>query len=425
MAPPTPPTGPPRRSRKEVLLSRKEREQFSNIRLAATITIAAIVVILLSGVVYELLIIPSRPIARVNGEVITVREWQARTRLERFQLIDSVETIAELFEDPAQVQQFAQQQIVALQRANAVPFGSQVLQRMIDEKLIQQEAEALGLSVSDVEVQALLETQFNYYDGVATREPTATPGPDPTPTITPLALGEAADDGIPTPTPGPTATPLPSPTPVSEEAFLEAYAEQIDAYGGYEDLYREILGFQVAYDKLLEALGSDVAREEEQASLFTLQFATEAEALQALADVATSDFLTVWNTIRSSERLSNTQPLASEINWATLETVENRTSANVAAAAFSLPVGEFSGVIEVVPDEAANAAPSPTPFYIIQVRGREMRPLPENTVREAQIEVLNTWLEGARLSENVQLFERWTERAPARPVLDPELYLDA
>lgn len=390
-------------------------------RLVLLIVLVFLALVLAVGLTVEYIVNPSRPVATVNDERITLREWQNRVRYERAQLIDYIESIYELFgEDPNQVLQFAGQQVNLLARGNAQVLGNQVLQQMIDEELIRQEAEARGASVTDQDVQARIETFFNYYGGAATRPPEPTATVMPTPSVTPiLPAGEGTDPAAPTATPAPTSTPPPTATPVSAEGFTELFNDEmsrLSAAGVDESLYRSIVAAQVYREALQDDLGADVAAEAEQANVLFISYATESEALQGLADVAVGDFLTVWNTVRSSARVTITQPLANEVAWATLETMTARVGEGVANQAFELPVGTVSEIVPSILNDGTER------YFIIQVTGREVRPLPESTIDTEKSTRLNTWLEEARLSGGVTLFPLWEERVPERPALDAKYY---
>jgi len=203
----------------------------------------------------------------------------------------------------------------------------------------------------------------------------------PTPRLTPpvaqnTATPEATATAIP-PTPTTTHTPLPTATAVSAEAFQEEFSGLVDQFeelGVSEAQYREIVRNQIYRERLVEVLSvedeiSDVA---EQASFFFLQFNTEEEANEALALVEASDYLSVWNEIRSTpfELESGSTAQASEIVWRTEDAVSTTLGAELTEAVFSLPIGETSDIISRTISTDSNQ------YYLIQVTGREERPLP-------------------------------------------------
>ena len=133
-----------RLSRKEYLRQRKQAEQTRQIRLAIIGVGVLLGLILLTAVIMEYVVRPRQAIARVGEETITLGEWQDRVRFERAQILIGVENAVETFfnGDIGQAQvvfgQQLSQQLSVLQDAET--FGEQVLNQMIDELLIRQEA---------------------------------------------------------------------------------------------------------------------------------------------------------------------------------------------------------------------------------------------------------------------------------------------
>ena len=174
-----------RESRKDILRKRKEAEQTRRIRLAVGGVAGLLLLVMLVAVINEVFVAPSRAVATVNGEAITVRQFQDRVEYERAQRIISLENQFEAFGgDVGIIQQFSSQTIIELQDAEALAEG--VLTQMTQEVLIRQEAEARGITVSDAEVDAEVGSFFNYFaGGLPTAEPTASPTVEPTPSLTP------------------------------------------------------------------------------------------------------------------------------------------------------------------------------------------------------------------------------------------------
>lgn len=409
-----------RTSRKDVLLTRKQQQQYRQIRLAILGVVGIIALVLVIAVVAEL-ITRSQPVATVNGTEIGLSDWQEETRFQRVQLIDSVESLGEIFGDNiAQVQQFAGQQINLLSpvRDARVAVGNIALQEMIDVELIRQEAEARGIVVTDQEVQAAIEERYGYFGGDVA--PTPTPvDPEPTPTVTPIpAEDEAAAETPPTPEPPPTAT------PVSEDAFLDAYAADVARYRDVdvsEERYREAIRTALIRDALQIALAEEagVETESEQVKGLRIAYATEEEAQTALDGIADADdFIETWNTVRSTTPVTTTDPTAEDLPWSDFDTLSSRASVAEATAAFETPVGDVSAVVVVPGDEATGA---PDRYVLLLVQDRALRPRPEADLNADRSNALQTWLEDARISEGVIISDIWQSRVPSQPELD-EIY---
>lgn len=413
-----------RQSRKEVLLARKQAQQTRQIRIGVAVVGGLLLLVFLAAAINELIIAPGRAVAIVNDEEITLREWQDRVRFERAQRIILLENQLEAFQgNVGVVQQFAGQVINELLQPELL--GQNALNQMIDETIIRQAAEARGITVTDADVDAEIGQTFNFFGGeLPTPLPTATATIQPTPSVTPIPTA-VITDVIPTNTPaptvtvGPTSTPQPTATAVSAEAFQEEFGGLVDQFeelGVSEEQYREIVRNQIYRERLIEVLNvedeiSDVA---EQASFFVLQFGTEEEANEALAMIEASDYLSVWNEIRSVpvDLESTATAQASEILWRTEDAITTNLGAEVAEAVFSLPIGEASDVI------SRTVTADSTQYYLIQVTGREERPLSPSELQTVELENLAAFID-EQLTGNLTLTEYDRGRAPTAPVLDP------
>ncbi|MBK8901352.1 MAG: SurA N-terminal domain-containing protein [Anaerolineaceae bacterium] len=415
-----------RQSRKEVLLARKQAQQTRQIRIGVAVVGGLLLLVFLAAAINELIIAPGRPVAIVNDEEITLREWQDRVRFERAQRIILLENQLAAFQgNVGVVQQFAGSVINELLQPEVL--GQSTLNQMIDEAVIRQAAQERGITVTDADVDAEIGQTFNYFGGeLPTPLPTATATVQPTPSVTPIPTAVITDE-IPTNTPaptvtvGPTSTPPPTATAVSAEAFQEEFGglvDQFEEHGVSEEQYREIVRNQIYRERLIEVLNvedeiSDLAQH---ASFFVLQFDTEEEANEAQAMIEASDYLSVWNEIRSTpadleaETPSTAQAL--ENVWVTEDTAATRVGAEVAEAAFSLPVGEVSDVI------SRTVTTDSTQYYLIQVTGREERPLSASELQTLELENLAAFID-EQLTGSLTLTEYDRGRAPTSPVLDP------
>ncbi len=415
-----------RQSRKEILIARRQERQTRQVRLAVAGVAALIVIVLLVGIVNEVIIKPSQPVAAVNEVETSMTDWRDRVRFQRAQLIIGIEDLADaLGQDIGQVQQFAGQQINLLLDPQAL--GQAVLDQMIDEQLIRQGAEARGIFVSDADVEKEIEENFNFFGGaVPTALPTPTQTIVPTPSLTPIPTAVITEviptnTPFPSPTLGPTNTPLPTATAVSVAAFQESLDDTLGRLrdlGTEEDQFRTLIRAQLYRDLLVEALADEETfeTEAEQVSLFFICYDIQEEADAAFELISDSEFLTVWNTARSlpPDPDSEFTAVASEMIWRTAEDVESLLGSDVADSAFSLPLGEHSDVVVVPADTEEDS----DRHCLILVNGREVRPLAESTIRSAKEQILSSWLDSQRQTA-VETFERWRTNVPQRPILNP------
>lgn len=412
-----------RESRKEVLRKRREAEQTRRIRLAVGTVAGLLLLVLLIAVINEVFIAPNRAVATVNGEAITVSQFQDRVEYERAQRIVSLENQYEAFGgDVGIIQQFSSQTIIELQDAEAL--AEAVLSQMTQEVVVRQEAQARGITVSDAELEAEIGSFFNYFDGgLPTPAPTASPTVEPTPSLTPIPTAVITDvvptnTPFPTPTLGPTSEPEPTATAVSKESFDEQLGEVLtdfDNLGANDAVFREVVRFNLYADKLAEALGEEnnVPTEAMQASIFLLAFDTQADADEAMAMIEAGDFLTVWNTIRSTPPNpdAETTTTASELLWRTQDELTAALGEDAANIAFTLPLNVPGSPIEQVVDETTSK------FYILQVSGREVRPLSDAVIQNAKQTLLQNLIT-EKSAVGVEILELWRNYYPSRPVLD-------
>lgn len=417
--------GAQRQSRKDYLRSKREAEQKRRVYLALAGVGALLLVLLIFALVNEFLLAPNRAVATINGEEISLREWENRVRYERAQRIIVLENQFIAFDgDVGLIQQFAGQQINELYAPEEL--GQIVIDTLVNEAVIRQAAEVRGIGVTEEEVDEFVSESFNYFGGESpTPLPTPTQTVMPTPSLTPVPTAVITEllptnTPFPSPTFGPTNTPQPTATAVSREAFeqeLNDLLAQFRDMGVDEATYRSVVQAQLYRDKLSDALAEEnnLSEEAEQASVYLLSFTDEAEANEALEQVAAEGLLTVWNTIRSTplDPESDSTANALELLWRRQEDLAN-FGAGVQTAVFELPLNSPSDIL--VNEDATTET---TTYYIVQVSGREVRPLSPSAFEAEKQENLTTFLD-SQIAGSLEITEFWRSRVPTQPVLDPK-----
>ena len=148
-------------TRKQVARSRKEREQLRLVYMGFGLVAVLVLVVLSFGLIQTYVIEPNAPVAAVNQEEITTRDYQNRVRYERFILEDILQQIQTEFQSlpPAQEgdqfselirNQYQQQASQIAQQRSIV--DRQTVDIMVADKLIAAEAQKRGITVSDEEV---------------------------------------------------------------------------------------------------------------------------------------------------------------------------------------------------------------------------------------------------------------------------------
>jgi parvulin-like peptidyl-prolyl isomerase len=265
-------------TRKEIRRSKKARRQERMI-LAGVIVVALVVVALLAfGSYQEYIAKPREPVAMVGGVPIRTDTYEKMVDYASANLNSQLDMLkdqlARLDPDDESTQfmyQYYQQQIEQLQsQLEPQTLGEQVLDDLIDEELIRQEAARRGIVVTPEEVQLEIETQFGYE-----RNP---PTPTPTPITTTLTI-----------------TPTPTIAPVTLDEFQERYATILKTLGeqvGFSEAdFRHIFEAVLLQQKLQEAMGQEVPTIADQVHARQVQVENEeqAEAILALLEEGTDE----------------------------------------------------------------------------------------------------------------------------------------
>jgi parvulin-like peptidyl-prolyl isomerase len=208
----------------------RRRDEERNRRLMIGLGAVAVLLIALigAGLIQELVIKPNQPVATVNDARISSQAYKKRVLFSWLQQNNKIE-------DP---------------QSSSV----QVLDQMVEDELIREQARQRNITVSPDEVSAFIEQQFGYERN--------TPTPSPTPAISPTPLPSPTPGGSPTPAPAPTST------PVSLESYRTAYknyVERLDKAAGFKEAdFRALAELDLLRQKLYEAVAADVSTTDEQ-----------------------------------------------------------------------------------------------------------------------------------------------------------------
>lgn len=407
-------------TRKQIVLSRREREQVRRIYLGLGLVVALVLIVLAIGLVQTFIIEPNSPVAIVDGEEISTGDYRTRVRYERF-LLDS-QYLQLLQQQQAALAQSENDQLSeflanqyeqltnqTLQQRSVV--DRQTLDRMIEDKLIADEATARGITVSEEEVDEFINRilagrQGGLTAGAANEtaaariEASATAALwTPTPTFTPSPTITATTEVTPTATPVDTPTPAPTPTfNIIDEStlgteytnWLNTLAESVDID---EATYRQFIRKSILREKLQEAIGNEAPTTAEQARARHILVETEEEAQ------------TVVERLEAGEDFGD---LAQELSLDTASGVDGgdlgfvpqgRFVEPVDEAVFNLPIGETSEPIE-----------SQFGWHVIEVLEREERELSAIDYRQTQQQAFADWLEQVRSEADIE--DLWTLDSP-------------
>ena len=407
-------------------LARLERERRQT-QLITSISIAIVVIIVALigyGILNETVLKTRRAVITVNGDSVSMHEYQVRVRIARRQFVDQYMQyyqFAQMFGiDPATDSSLSQtlNQIQSL-LDNPSQVGQQVLDEIANDLLIRQYANANGIELTAAEVEKAIHDGFGYYpDGTPTPAPTSTPLSYPTWSATQYALMTPTipPTSAPTQTFAPTqtlqytatSTSIPSITPTSTpytlSGFEKRYKDGLDSYaklGMTESDFRKIYFESRLYrQRVSDIITVDVLQQQEQVWARHILVADEATALSIRDQLlGGADFAALAS---QSSLDTGSKDKGGDLGWFG----KGKMVAEFETAAFSLQVGAIS-----MPVKSTNG------WHIIQVLGHEIRPLTDTEYKDAVNAVFNQWLLDQQSGADIVIDDSWITNTPDQPSL--------
>jgi len=220
-------------TKKQAGRRRRDEEANRKVMLGLLAVGVLLLLVVLAGVIQELVIKPRQPVATINGQRISLQDYQKQVKFSWYQQLQQGQPVS----DPQ-------------------GSGLQVLDQMIDLQLLREQAAQRNISVTEEEISELVEQSFGYYRETPTPFPTSTPDPNASPT--PVPEGTAA----------PTSTPAPTATPFTEEAFKSELKRYMDTIAASTDMteadWRKLVEAELLQQKLYEDVTKDVPTTGEQ-----------------------------------------------------------------------------------------------------------------------------------------------------------------
>lgn len=385
-------------------LARAQRERIQRRWvLAGTGVIALAIVFLIAYGWYDTTYIkPSRPIAEVNGEPISVREFVGRVRFAQRELVSQYNSALQLSQafasDPAIMQNLNNRiQQIQARMADPESIGQDVIEQLVREAILRQEAEKQGISVTEEDIQDGIYEMFGYYPG-------GTPTPLPTLTPAPTATLDPTETLEPSPEPSPTAqgTPEPTATPYTEEGFQADYVRFIDSLKEFhitEHDFRELMAAQILERKMRENFdASDVPTTQEHVQVSHILVEDEETAKEVYEKAQAGE---AWDElVKAYSTDALTLDSGGDLGWMTLGDLVNRFG-QAGLATFATEVGKFAG-----PLDAEDG------WHVFRISGREERALSEGAYQQAVNSAFDRWLSDLRASADVQIEENWKVYLP-------------
>ena len=139
-----------RRSKQKIItkkhLARLERERIQRrwIIIASAAVIILVVGLIGFGIIQQKVLVPRQPVAVVGGDRISMSQFQDQVKFQRLQLVqqyDYTYNLMQSFGSDANTQAYFTQSLKQIEtQLNPTTMGENVLNSMIEDKLIRQEA---------------------------------------------------------------------------------------------------------------------------------------------------------------------------------------------------------------------------------------------------------------------------------------------
>jgi peptidyl-prolyl cis-trans isomerase D len=419
-------------------LARIEKEKIQNryIVISALAVMLIVIGLLGYGVLDETVIKYRRPVATINGDTITTGDFQTRVKYARWQLIQRYISTSQLMQmfgsDENTTSYFTSSlQQIQSQLNNTTELGESILDQMIDEVLIRQEAERQNITVSEADIDKAMQEAFEYFPNgtpTPTIEPTEAPTstlsptqvalaasptpkntptslPEPTSTVTSIPPTATAVEPASVPTTGPTETPEPTATPYTLEGYNEAvkgYVDQLTDIKFSEKDLRKIFEAQLYRDKVFEAITADFSREQEQVWARHILVEDLVTAETILEKIKKGQD---WYALAAEHSTdTSNKDKGGDLGWFGRGVMVSEFE----DAAFKLKIGEISEPVKTTHG-----------YHIIQVLGHETRQLDSSAYEEAREKNFEEWLTDLKGTSTVEKASDVEKNIPLEPTLSP------
>jgi peptidyl-prolyl cis-trans isomerase D len=424
-------------------LARMERERIqTRYILFGSLFVLLIVIGLIGyGILDQNYLQRIRPVAVVNGEKISTKDFQSLVRYNRQELIQSAMNtyqLKDMFGNDPQASLYIGNQLSQI-RDQLVPtvIGEQTLNQLVYDALIRQEAARRGIIVSTEDIQKAVQNGFEYYpQGTPTATPTWNPPAtstlsptqyalvSPTPTVTatavPTITATMAVTVTSTPTQIPSVTPTSeptlTPTPYTLDGFNTQYNNIVkrfkDSINFTEQDFRKLFEMQVYRDKVKNAILADLnlSRIQEQIWVRHILVKDEQTAKDLLARLKNGED---WTKLAAEFSIdTSNKDMGGDLGWFG----RGKMVTEFENGAFKLSVGQISDPVQ-----------TQYGWHLIQVLGRENRELSDAEFSQLQDQNFSNWLTSSKSKATIKIDDTWKDRVPAEPILPTEVsnYIDA
>jgi parvulin-like peptidyl-prolyl isomerase len=319
---------------------------------------------------------PTQPVAIVGDGEITTAEFQGRVSLAQWNLTNQYSNLQQVLQilgdDPATLSAYQSQlSNIGQQLANPLFVGSSILDLLIEEELLEQEAARRNIEVSEDEIDTFIEERLGFFAGQ--EFPTAEPEVD--------------------------GTPSPTSTPYTRELYetnLEAYLTNIAAFGVDEVTIRAESRAILLRDRLEADFEDEVEGTQEQVWARHILVEEEQAADDLLARIEDGE---EWGDLASELSIDESnKEQGGDLGWFG----RGRMVESFEEAAFAGEIGEIVG-------------PVATDFgwHLIEILGHEDRELDASSFSQAVSQALNAFIAEVRETVEIEILEYWVNRVPS------------
>lgn len=429
-------------TKKHVARLERERQQTRLILYLFSGLLAAVILLLAYGYLDIHYFQLSKPVATVGGVEISAKEFESRVRIQRTQLLSS-------YQQNMQYQQILgvdmSQQLQQIQYYLQTPgvIGQSVLDQMINEEIVRQEAAKMGITVSAEELEEAIQADFGYFPNgtltptatlpqlatpeipaeafnVVTRTPAATTTLEGTATTSVDATSEtvgtlestatlaptatATLEPTATFTAGPTSTALPTATPYTIEGYQSQYATTVAGFtkfGMTDEGYREFVEIRLLQEKLKDAVIGDIESTQQQVWARHILVGDQSLAVTII------------------ERLNAGEDFGELAKEYSTDTGSGVNGGDLGWFGPGDMVPEFETAafaLEKPGDITQTPVASQFGFHVIQLIAKQERPMSPDEISQTRDEKYNTWLSTTRATYTVVIDEAfWQQREPQDP----------
>ncbi len=428
---------------KKFLAQKQKEERQKRIILYSTIAVLVIVLGLVTyGVLDRYVFKPRTPIIQIEGDRINAVEFEQRVRYERFRLINQMaelinftQSLGGTPETFAYFQPQINQIITELQQPALI--GQRVIEALTEELIILEEAKKMGIEVNEEIIDQEIQSIFGYFpEGTPTPEATLEPQPTSTltslqktlipPTATLTATEAVQEEGqeeevslTATQTPAdeeageekldPTATPLLQPTEYTEDLYQQNYQQAMQNLESEaqikEKTFRNLVKIFYLREQVIEDVTENIERTQEQVRARHILVEEQETADDLYQRLQEGDSFADLAREFSTDTFSAEQ--GGDLGWFG----RGMMTAPFEEAAYDLEIGQISQPVE-----------TDFGWHIIQVLGKEERPIDQETYNRLKNQAYNEWLQDKKTEYNAQVNEEWTQYVPQEPAIPQEIF---